>query len=83
MKIWVLFSIYNDYNQPDHNLVAWWNNKPTFEKLANAIGIMVDVKKGHKEIGMIYREIITRFRHTEYRLLEIDEGKVTEERWEK
>lgn len=37
MKIWCLFSILNEYDQPDNNLVAWWATKPTFDVLAQAL----------------------------------------------
>lgn len=33
-KIWCLFSIANDYDQPNNNLVAWWPAKPSLETLA-------------------------------------------------
>ena len=33
MKVWAIFSIDNDYNQPDNNLVALYKEKPTFEQL--------------------------------------------------
>ncbi len=33
-KIWCLFSVANDYDQPDNNLVRWWAEKPTIETLA-------------------------------------------------
>lgn len=53
MEIWCLFNIYNEYNQPENNLVAWWENKPNIYQLANIIGIQFDVKKGNKELGRI------------------------------
>lgn len=37
MKIWVLFSTYNDYDQPP-TLFAWWQNKPTLEMVAKVLG---------------------------------------------
>lgn len=33
MKVWAIFSIENDYNQPDNNLVVLYKNKPNFEQL--------------------------------------------------
>ena len=35
--IWCLFSIYNKYDQPDNNLVAWFKEKPTLELLSGAL----------------------------------------------
>lgn len=37
-KIWCLFNIANDYEQPDHNLVSWWKEHPTIEVVAKAAG---------------------------------------------
>lgn len=39
MKIFALFSIACNYDQPEHNLVAWWASKPDFATLAQAIGL--------------------------------------------
>ena len=36
--IWCLFCIVNEYDQPNNNLVAWWQNKPSFVQLAEAMG---------------------------------------------
>ena len=36
-KIWCLFSIDNNYDQPDNNLVAWWSEKPSLFSLAKAL----------------------------------------------
>lgn len=36
--IWALFSVENNYDQPDDNLVAWWAEKPSFDTLAKALG---------------------------------------------
>lgn len=36
-KIHCLFSLDNDYNQPGHNLVAFWHKKPTLDQVANAL----------------------------------------------
>lgn len=33
MKAWAIFSIENNYYQPDNNLVALYKDKPTFEQL--------------------------------------------------
>lgn len=35
---YMLFSVHNNYDQPDHNLVAWWSGKPSFDQLAKAMG---------------------------------------------
>jgi len=33
MKVWAIFSIANNYDQPDNNLEKLYRNKPTFEQL--------------------------------------------------
>jgi hypothetical protein len=37
-NIYALFSIDNNYDQPDNNLVAWWHDKPSLEVLSKALG---------------------------------------------
>ncbi len=41
MSIWCLFSVENNYDQPENNLVAWWNQKPTIEKLAEGMDMEI------------------------------------------
>ncbi len=36
--IWALFSIDNNYDQPENNLIAWWKEKPSFDSLAKGLG---------------------------------------------
>jgi len=74
MKIWVLFSIANDYDQPENNLVAWWTDKPTFDVLAKTLDITVDKQKGNPDIGRILQGQERRIGNTNYRLREIEEG---------
>ena len=75
-KICVLFSISNEYNQPENNLVAWWHTKPSFEMLAEAIGVMVDKEKGDSKVGSILRGLEIRVDGANYRLRKIEEGKL-------
>lgn len=39
MKIWVLTSVANDYNQPENNLMAWWPQKPAAAQVAAALTV--------------------------------------------
>lgn len=75
MKIWCLFSIANNYDQPYANLEAWWVKKPDFAELAIAVGITVDIKKGHSGIGRLLKNKESRIDDTDFRLEEIPEGK--------
>lgn len=37
--IWALFSVENNFDQPENNLVAWWSEKPSFDLLAKALSL--------------------------------------------
>ncbi|WP_037500590.1 hypothetical protein [Sphingomonas jaspsi] len=37
-KIWCLFSVANNYDQPDNNLEAWWPEKPSLETFSALMG---------------------------------------------
>jgi hypothetical protein len=72
-KIWCLFSIANNYDQPDNNLIAWWSEKPSAEILS----ILLECSKSlvthlldgsHERLG-----------ETIYRLQEVEEGKTIKE----
>lgn len=36
-KIWCLFSVDNNYGQPNNNLVAWWQDKPSLDVFSNVL----------------------------------------------
>lgn len=76
MKIWVLLSVDNNYDQPDNNLVAWWECKPSILELGNVMEIKVDFRKGDVILGKIHKGEEVRFENTDYRLREIIEGKL-------
>ena len=84
MKIWVLFSIANEYDQPENNLLAWWFNKPTIEMIGDVLEIKFDIKKGNKDLGKIWKgeEIQLTTDYGLYRLEEIEEGKYIREKQE-
>lgn len=72
-KIWCLFSIANDYNQPDNNLVAWFRKKP------DAV-ILSFVTNNQEEIERLLIGERVRISYADFRLRCISEGKVIEER---
>jgi hypothetical protein len=78
-SIWVLFSIANEYDQPDNNLEAWWFFKPSFTELAKGLVMEVDIKKGNSYIGKILKGEKVRMGEYDYRLREIEEGKIKED----
>jgi hypothetical protein len=75
MKIWVLYSIANDYDQPSNNLEAWWKEKPTFVMLVEILEINFDSDKGDSPIGRIMKGDEVRLNDVDWRLREIEEGK--------
>ena len=78
-SIWVLFSIANEYDQPDNNLEAWWFFKPSFTELAKGLVMEVDIKKGNSYIGKILKGEKVRMGEYDYRLRETEEGKIKED----
>jgi len=79
MKIWCLFSIDNEYDQPPNNLVCWWQKKPSIETLAKTLEVELG---GSDELTVKLVNIWTgkeaRFVNTDYRLEEVEEGKTLE-----
>ena len=73
-KIWALFSIANEYDQPENNLEAWWYEKPTFNMIAKLFNITVDKKRGNSFIGKLLKGQEIREGWYNYRLREIEEG---------
>ena len=78
MKIWVLFSIANDYDQPDANLVSWWKHKPSVEILTEVLGLKMS-KIGNEQAGMIWKGKEVRVWDKDYRLECIEEGRYGKE----
>jgi hypothetical protein len=78
-KIWCLFSVDNNYDQPNNNLVAWWSEKPSLEILGSALG----VKLGEKDSEAVFLVNVwtgKNERHpdyeTNYRLEDVAEGRI-------
>ena len=81
MNIWCLFSVDNNYDQPNNNLVIWFNEKPTLDLLAKTLAdkplgelpedqivqvVGVWTGKGDGKVG---------WSDTHYRLEEVEEGR--------
>lgn len=70
-EIYCLFSIENEYNQPRHNLVAWWSERPSHGTIKNLI------KVDDVIAGKIYRGLaVADTYNTEYRLEKVIENKI-------
>jgi hypothetical protein len=77
MKIWCLFSIDNNYDQPDNNLVCFWTEKPTLDILGQAlnIGLLSAIDEEIISLVDIWRGNRARLHFdTEYRIQEVEEG---------
>jgi hypothetical protein len=78
--IWCLFSVENDYDQPENNLRAWWGEKPTLEALGKYLCRPLD-KSLDTEIATVVdiwlgRRAKFRPGDTSWRLEEVQEGGV-------
>lgn len=76
MKIWCLFSIANDYNQPDHNLECWWSKKPDCEQISKVIGRVYSREEGSPNAGKILKGQEVRVGGADYRLKQVSEGEM-------
>lgn len=55
-EIWCLFSIDCAYNQPNNNLVVWWETKPDFSTLKSVFsGIYFDKEIYNNKINDILK----------------------------
>lgn len=67
--IWCLFSIQNEYDQPQNNLEAWWSKYPTLNQVSDVIG------KGFS-VADLWAGKTVRYGNTDYRIEEVKEGVV-------
>lgn len=75
MKIWCLFSIENNYDQPMNNLEAFWSHKPTFGDVKKLLDPEL---KYYVSADSIYDKLSrgeeVRFGGADYRIEEIQEA---------
>lgn len=64
--IWCLFSVDNNYDQPENNLVRWWSVKPTIETLAKSLSCPMDKATDEDIVAVV---AIWQGKPTELRLL--------------
>jgi hypothetical protein len=76
MKIWCLFAIENNYDQPDNNLVAWWQEKPGLECLLSFFDVDLSNTDAVVRVVHIWDGRVERLGNNDYRLREIEEGRV-------
>lgn len=73
-EIFCLFSIENDHDQPDNNLIAWFKSKPTIEDLIERFN--VDLSDNEKIINIVKLwngELVRLLPNTYYRLRKVKE----------
>jgi hypothetical protein len=80
MKIFCLFSVDNNYDQPDNNLVCWWQKKPSLEQMFKALEVDPTLGGSYNEANIV--AVVKVFsgdgasiNETDYRLEEVEEGK--------
>jgi len=73
-KIFCLFSIANDHNQPENNLVAWYSGRPTLEQLARGLGLEFKGDDNILDIVNIHQGPTRRIGDCDYRLESVAEG---------
>lgn len=76
MKVWALFSIANEYDQPDNNLEKLWLDKPSFLQLVDTLyGRPVEELMDDeiiKAANLLKGERVCDGHHNEYRIEEVD-----------
>lgn len=78
-KIYALFSIANNYDQPSNNLEAWWHDKPSLEILANSLGTSFPAKDDEVTLKIVKiwgMGDIQRMNDVDFRLEQIGPGKL-------
>lgn len=76
--IWCLFGVENNYDQPDNNLLVWWSEKPSIEKILHHFNLHWDSVSDENIVKMVelYRGEHVRIDDTTYRIQIVEEGKV-------
>ena len=74
--IWCLFSVENQYDQPPHNLVAWWAEKPDFSKIGHALGIKFSEANDESILAVVklWQGNGVRYDNADYSLKSVPEG---------
>lgn len=52
-KIYCLFSLDNNYDQPPNNLVCFWHSKPTLEQVANGLSQSFPGKTDEETLAIV------------------------------
>lgn len=77
-KIWCLFSIENNYDQPRNNMVCWWDRKPLLHILLRLM-VQEDSSTLLTQAEEIHSGKQVRINNYDYRLRQVEEGKLHRE----
>lgn len=74
--IWCAFSVDNNYDQPNNNLVCWWPTKPSIEEFSNALGYSFPTNDDDTTLAIVkaWSGTPSRIIETDYRLEETKSG---------
>lgn len=76
MNVWAIFSIDNDYNQPDNNLNKLYKNKPTIIQLSNYFFDTEDIGSLEENLILFLSSLLKGeekgFQHVNYRLEQVE-----------
>lgn len=74
MKIWALYGHENAYEPQNDSFIAWWEKKPDFETLAQAIGVPFRGDANVLCVVNVHQGQSVRLNDTDYSLVELKEG---------
>jgi len=74
--IWILTNVWNNYDQPDNNLVYWWYEKPTFQALADALGLSFNNDETILDVENLHQHGERRIGNHDWKLRKVAEGQV-------
>ena len=69
-----MFSVENQYNQPNNNLEGWFNQKPTIEMLLKHFNVQMDDSERIAKIAQLWAGQEVRLSNADYRIEEVGQG---------
>ena len=76
IKIYCLFSIANEYDQPSNNLEVFWTNKPSIEMLLDHFGTTTTDNQSIVNIVELWKGCHVQILDCTYRIQVVEEGVV-------
>ena len=77
-RIFALFSVAQEHDQPDNNLVAFWSAKPSIDVIAQTVGKTFPAADDETTLAIvkIWNGECQTIDTTDYRLQEVEEGEL-------